>query len=208
MSVVPRPISRTPNGTPGRQRRPDLSASSKPPSTCATPVSAITTPRIASRNVVPTSATSTTAPVTIPIAPAASGSRRRGPSAARPHCKLTIPLRIQYTPMKFTSAAGARSPFNASASPRTIAITPRVAVIHTSAIGPGVRTERWRLWPSDRRVLPARRLTALLRAVGRPRPATSGLAADCRHRGRRRVSASPLLQSGTRFGGGDPAVRV
>jgi hypothetical protein len=51
-------------------------------------------------------------------------------------------------------------PFNASASPRTIAITSRATVIQTSAIGPGVRTERCRLLLSDRRVVPARRLMA------------------------------------------------
>src|SRR3954471_10484428 len=59
------------------------------------------------------------------------------------------PLRIQYTPMKFTSAADARSPCRARASPRTIAITPRATVIQTSVIGPGVCSERCGLALSD-----------------------------------------------------------
>jgi hypothetical protein len=83
ISVVPSPISRIP-GTPAPARS---VGKLEPTEQMGEPVSAITRPRIASRNVVPTFATSTTAPVTVPIAPAASGSRQRAPSAARPHWK-------------------------------------------------------------------------------------------------------------------------
>ena len=84
--VAPSPSSRIPSGTPGRHRRPDTSAISKPPSRWASPVRAITTPRIASRKVVSTLASSTVAPVAIPIAPAAIASRRRR-SACRHHAE-------------------------------------------------------------------------------------------------------------------------
>ena len=173
---------------------PTSSASSKPPSRWAIPVSAITTPRIGSRNVVPTFATSTTAPVTVPIAPAASGSRRRGPGTARPHWKVTSPLRTEHADEVHQRRGRAVAVAKARASPRTIAITPRATVIQTSAIGRACAPSG-RLVPSEssrwRRRAGSRHSPGLFGVhARRPR----GRAADCRHPGRRRMSAS-LLQS-------------